>query len=101
LWANLPAEHTLACWHALDDQARGMKADGDTKPLHHLMADTLIERITGITRADRVPVRIDVAVCASTLVGADDHPAQLRGYGPIPPPHCATYWAVMMRCCAG
>jgi hypothetical protein len=55
------------------------------------MADTLIERITGITRADRVPVRIDVAVCASTLAGADDHPAQLRGYGPIPPPHCATY----------
>jgi hypothetical protein len=86
LWANLPAEQTHACWQALDHQARGLKADGDPRSLRHLMCDTLVERVTGLSRADQVPVRVDVAVCASTLAGADTHPAQLRGYGPIPVP---------------
>jgi hypothetical protein len=86
LWANLPAEQTQACWTALDRQARGLKADGDPRSMRHLMCDTLVERVTGLARADRVPVRVDVAVCASTLAGADDHPGQLRGYGPIPAP---------------
>jgi hypothetical protein len=86
LWANLPAEQTQACWTALDRQARGLKADGDSRSLRQLMCDTLVERVTGLSRADQVPVRVDVAVSASTLAGADDHPAQLRGYGPIPAP---------------
>ncbi|MEP6527048.1 MAG: DUF222 domain-containing protein [Nocardioidaceae bacterium] len=86
LWANLPAEQTQACWTALDRQARGLKADGDPRSLRHLMCDTLVERVTGLSRADQVPVRVDVAVSASTLAGADDHPVQLRGYGPIPAP---------------
>ena len=86
LWANLPAEQTQACWQALDHQARGLKAAGDPRSLRHLMCDTLVERVTGLSRADHVPVRVDVAVSASTLAGADDHPAQLRGYGPIPAP---------------
>jgi hypothetical protein len=86
LWANLPAEQTQACWTALDHQARGLKADGDPRSLRHLMCDTLVERVTGLSRADQVPVRVDVAVSASTLAGADTHPAQLRGYGPIPAP---------------
>jgi Domain of unknown function (DUF222) len=86
LWANLPAEQTQACWAALDHQARGLKGDGDPRPLRHLMCDTLVERVTGLSRADHLPVRVDVAVSASTLAGADGHPAQLRGYGPIPAP---------------
>jgi hypothetical protein len=86
LWANLPAEQTQACWHALDDRARGLKADGDPRNLRHLMCDTLVERVTGLSRAENLPVRVDVAVCASTLAGVDTHPAQLRGYGPIPAP---------------
>ena len=86
LWANLPAEQTQACWQALDHQARGLKAAGDPRSLRHLMCDTLVERVTGLSRADHVPVRVDVAVNASTLAGADTHPAQLRGYGPIPAP---------------
>jgi Domain of unknown function (DUF222) len=86
LWANLPAEQTQACWHALDRQARGLKADGDPRSLRHLMCDTLVERVTGLAAADQLPVRVDVAVSASTLAGADTHPVQLRGYGPIPAP---------------
>jgi len=84
LWANLPAEQTQACWTALDRQARGLKAAGDPRSLRHLMCDTLVERVTGLSGADRLPVRVDVAVSASTLAGVDTHPAQLRGYGPIP-----------------
>jgi hypothetical protein len=86
LWANLPAEQTQACWTALDRQARGLKAAGDPRSLRHLMCDTLVERVTGLARADRLPVRVDVAVSASTLAGVDTHPVQLRGYGPIPAP---------------
>ena len=86
LWANLPAEQTQACWTALDHQARGLKADGDPRSLRHLMCDSLVERVTGLSAADQIPVRVDVAVSASTLAGADTHPVQLRGYGPIPAP---------------
>jgi hypothetical protein len=86
LSANLPAEQTRGCWAALDHQARGLKADGDQRSLRHLMCDTLVERVTGSSAADQLPVRVDVAVSASTLAGADSHPAQLRGYGPIPAP---------------
>jgi hypothetical protein len=86
LSANLPAEQTQACWHALDDHARGLKADGDPRSLRHLMCDTLVERVTGLSAVDYLPVRVDVAVSLSTLAGVDDHPAQLRGYGPIPAP---------------
>jgi hypothetical protein len=85
LLANLPAEQAVACFSSLDEHARACRADGDGRSIAHLMCDTLVERVTGLSRADRLPARVDVAVSASTLLGSDRFPARLRGYGPIDP----------------
>ncbi len=47
LWARLRAEEAVAIWDALDNQARGMRHDGDPRSLNDLMCDTLCQRITG------------------------------------------------------
>ncbi len=82
--AHLPAEEVAACWTALDDHARGRYADGDSRSVSQIMADTLVERITGQTNAVDVAVTINVAMNTTTLLGLDDAPAMLDNLGPIP-----------------
>ncbi len=87
LLAVLPAEHAAACWRALDCHARGRRADGDDRSIGQLMADTLVERLTGLAAATGLPppaAQVGVLVKASTLLGTDDAPASLHGHGPLP-----------------
>ncbi len=84
LTAQLPAEQVVACWNALDHHARCLRADGDNRTVSQLMADTLVERVTGQARADDVAVAVNVVMNTSTLFGADDAPAQLDQLGPLP-----------------
>jgi Domain of unknown function (DUF222) len=48
--ASLPAEQAAACWHALHDQARGLRVDGEPRSMSHLMCDTFVERLTGVSK---------------------------------------------------
>jgi 5-methylcytosine-specific restriction endonuclease McrA len=48
------------------------------------MADILVERITGQTRADAVPVTVNLVISDQALLGGGHEPAWLQGYGPIP-----------------
>jgi hypothetical protein len=82
--AHLPAEQVAACWTALDDHARGRYADGDSRSVSQIMADTLVERITGQSDAADVAVTINVVMNTTTLFGLDDSPAMLDNLGPIP-----------------
>jgi hypothetical protein len=43
-----------------------------------------VERITGQATAAAVPVEVNLIMDSTTLLDADDHPAHLTGYGPIP-----------------
>lgn len=86
LEAYLPAEQAAACWHALDDHARSLRAAGDSRSISHLMCDTLVERITGITEPDDIKVHLNLVMTDATLFGADDKPAELTGCGPLPAP---------------
>jgi Domain of unknown function (DUF222) len=83
----LPAEDVVAAWTALDSQARAMRADGDERSLRELTCDLFVERLTGTARTPmtRQPVEVGVVVAATTLLGYDDKPATLVGYGAIPP----------------
>lgn len=47
------------------------------------MADTLVERVTGLADADAVSVAVNLVLSDETLMGGDD-PATLSDYGPIP-----------------
>lgn len=84
LQAYLPAEQAAACWQVLDDHARALRAAGDPRTISHLMCDTLVERITGITKLNEAKVHLNLVMSDATLFGADDNPAELTGCGPIP-----------------
>ena len=57
----------------VDDRSRGQ-----------VMADTLVERITGRPADKPVPVALNLVIADTTLAGDDNEPAWLHGYGPIP-----------------
>jgi len=84
LWARLPAEQAVACWNALDGHARGLRSAGDSRPLHDIRCDTLVERVTGTAAAQGPPVEVGVVISAATLLGLDSAPATLHGYGALP-----------------
>ena len=56
-----------------------------------IMADTLVERVTGLSTASEVPVEVNVVMSDGAVFGdADspgrDTPAHVDGYGPVPAP---------------
>lgn len=82
--SKLSAEQVQACWGALDAAARGIRAAGDGRSLSQIMADTLVQRVTGQESASDVPVEVGLLMRPETLFGAEDTPALLAGYGPVP-----------------
>ncbi len=87
LSAFLPAEQAIAAWANLDRHARSLRGGGDPRSIGQLMADTLVERVTGQATASAIPVEIGLTMTAGSLLGADrteQAPAELHGYGPIP-----------------
>ncbi|MDF2966706.1 MAG: hypothetical protein K0Q93_484 [Nocardioidaceae bacterium] len=72
--AELRAEEALACWTALDRTARAMRQHGDERSVQSLMADLVVERLTGsfMTRDLVAPDGMeDGSAVASAAVGAD------------------------------
>jgi Domain of unknown function (DUF222) len=84
LSAVLPAEQGVAAWANLDRHARALRATGDPRSVGQLMADALVERVTGQATAAAIPVEIGLTMTADSLLGHDQTPADLHGYGPMP-----------------
>jgi hypothetical protein len=86
--ALLPVAQGVAVYAALCTAADAAIAAGDGRTRGQLMADTLVQRVTGQTTATAVPVEIHLVMTDHTLLGegekASDQPAHLAGYGPIP-----------------
>lgn len=57
---------------------------GDGRTRGQVMADTLVERVTGRSATVPTPVAVNLALTDETLLGGDDAPADVAGYGPIP-----------------
>jgi hypothetical protein len=83
LSALLPAAQGVAVWATLTRVADQAIATGDARSRGQIMADTVVERITGQTRADAVPVAVDLVVSDQTLLAGGAEPAWLQGYGPL------------------
>ncbi len=87
LMALLPAVDAQAVFTRLDAAARRAPAD-DARTLDQRRADALVDgvlaRLDGElpTRHGRQP-QIEVLIPLTTLIGQDDEPAWLAGYGPI------------------
>ena len=85
--ALLPVAQGVSVLAALRRQADSLRSQGDDRTRDQIMADTLVERVTGQTSADAVPVRVELVMTDQTLVnagGGSDEPAHLIGCGTIP-----------------
>ena len=81
----LPAEQGVACLKSLRDQTDALKAAGDPRCRDQIMADTLVERLTGQAQADDVNVEVQIVMGLDALLDANNQtPAELDGYGPLP-----------------
>ncbi|MGV0744347.1 HNH endonuclease [Mycolicibacterium sp. XJ870] len=77
----LPVRQGVAVYAALkhasdttfDDRSRGQ-----------VMADTLVERVTGQPAEQLTPIALNLVMADTTLAGDDDAPAWLGDFGPVP-----------------
>ncbi|HEX2706039.1 MAG TPA: DUF222 domain-containing protein [Candidatus Lustribacter sp.] len=82
--ALLPVAQGVAVFAALDAAAKSARAAGDERSRGQVMADTLVTRVTGQARAQDVPIMVNLVMTQPALLGQDDTPAHLQGFGPVP-----------------
>ena len=91
LWALLPAPDAAQVMAALNARAQETihATGGDDRTADQRRADALVELADtaladpALTRSHAQRPAIQVTIAASTLMGLDDQPAELDGYGPI------------------
>jgi hypothetical protein len=81
LTALLPVAKGVAVYAALK-HAADTTFDGRSRG--QVMADTLVERVTGTPADVASPVAVKVVISDRSLFAGDPEPADLAGYGPIP-----------------
>ena len=85
LTGYLPAEQGIACHTALRRHADGIIATGDSRTRDQIMADTLVERLTGQTTAGDVNIELQLMMPLEALLDPHSNkPATIPGYGPLP-----------------
>jgi hypothetical protein len=81
----LPVEQGIACYAALRHHADTAVATGDGRTRDQIMADTLMERITGQARATDVNVELQLLMPLDSLLNKENASAAvIPGYGPLP-----------------
>ncbi|WP_442863780.1 HNH endonuclease [Arthrobacter sp. FW306-05-C] len=83
LTALLPVSQGVAAYAALARDADTLRSAGDERSRGQVMADTLVERITGIPGGIS-GVEVQLVMTDRTLLQAGAEPARLPGYGTIP-----------------
>jgi hypothetical protein len=81
LTALLPVAQGVSVYAAL---RRAADTCGDGRSRAQVMADTLVERITGRAAAVPTPIAVNLVLSDETLLGGASAPADICGYGPIP-----------------
>lgn len=85
LGALLPVKDGVAVFAALDQAAKAAAAAGDERTRGQVMADTLVDRVTGRAEAGGRPrIEVKIVMTADSLTGDADRPAMVEGYGPVP-----------------
>ncbi|MBC7276741.1 HNH endonuclease signature motif containing protein [Nocardioides sp.] len=85
LGALLPVKDGVAVFAALDQAAKAAQAAGDERTRGQVMADTLVDRVTGRTADGTTPrVEVKIVMTADAFANDADQPAMVEGYGPVP-----------------
>ena len=79
--ALLPVAQGVSVYAALR-RAADTCCDGRSRG--QVMADTLVERVTGRDAAAPTPIAVNLVLTDDTLLGGDNAPGDIDGYGPIP-----------------
>jgi hypothetical protein len=79
--ALLPVAQGVGVYAALK---RAADTTFDDRSRAQVMADTLVERVTGRPAEEPAPVALNMVMSDQALWGQDNAPAVLDGYGPIP-----------------
>ena len=82
--ALVPVVQGVAMYAALRRAADSARAAGDPRASGQVMADTLVQRVTGQATAEAVPVSVGLVMTDRSLLGADHTPAELEAAGPVP-----------------
>lgn len=83
----LPVEQGVACLAALRRHTDTLVSSGDQRTRDQIMADTLVERVTGQSQATDLAVEIQLVLPAAALTDPDSpRTAALTGAGPLPGP---------------
>ncbi len=83
----LPVGQGVSVLASLTEHANSRRSQGDQRSRGQIMADTLVERVTGQATADAVPVEVRLVMTDQTLMNygpTPDEPANIEGYGPVP-----------------
>ncbi|MDT0171288.1 HNH endonuclease [Pseudarthrobacter sp. BRE9] len=83
LTALLPVAQGVAAYAALTRDADSLRTSGDERSRGQVMADSLVERVTG-TPGGISGVQIQLVMTDRTFLQADAEPARLPGYGITP-----------------
>jgi Domain of unknown function (DUF222) len=85
LTGYLPVEQGVACYAALRRHADAAKTTGDSRTRDQIMADTLVARSTGQTRAKDVNVEVQLLMPLDALINSKNRRAAvIPGFGPLP-----------------
>src|SRR5262249_2660350 len=79
--ALLPVAQGVSVYAALR-RAADVCCDGRSRG--QVMADTLVERVTGREAAVPIPIAVNLVLSDGTLLGGDNAPADISAHGPIP-----------------
>ncbi|HXD28381.1 MAG TPA: DUF222 domain-containing protein [Arthrobacter sp.] len=80
----LPVGQAVAVFKALSGAADTVLGRDGERTRGQVMADTLVERVTGQARATATPVEVQLVMTDRTLFQGDAEPAYLPGYGVVP-----------------
>jgi hypothetical protein len=83
LTALLPVAQGVAAYASLTRDADAARSAGDERSKGQIMADSLVERVTG-TPGGITGIDIQLVMTDRTLFQGDSEPARLAGYGTVP-----------------
>ncbi|MGJ0118352.1 DUF222 domain-containing protein [Williamsia sp. MIQD14] len=83
LSALLPLVSGISVFASLKKHADAT-VGGDDRTHAQVMADALVERVTGAATAGALPVAVNLVMSDEVLLGDSSAAAQVTGYGPIP-----------------
>lgn len=97
--ALLPVKQAVSVYAVLLAAFNAARAHGDERTKGQVMADTLVERVTGTAASEPPRVELKLVMTDRSFFHSADDAAHVPGYGPVPAPWARAF--VKDAMCAG